>query len=120
MARTKKEAPYTIIKGVKWSTDIIREKMETSDTTLKAGLLRVYSFQTASEKASEETRATNSIGFNSIDAEILSKFAEQLIEKGWLSPKQIALTRKKMLKYSRQIFNYVHEQRKETFSKFGL
>jgi hypothetical protein len=43
------------------------------------------------------------VGFTGTDAEILSSFSKQLIEKGWLSPKQMVIVRKKIKKYENQM-----------------
>ena len=118
---TKVKAPKKItIKGVEWTPEYVKQQIIENDSALKKALLRIYSFQTAEEKLVEGTYETNGKGFNGTDAQILSSFAKQLEERNWLSPKQIAIARKKMVKYSRQIFTYIVENRKETYSKFGL
>ena len=117
----KKIPPYCIIKGVKWTPDLIKEKIEKSDKAVMAALLRVYGWQTEDEKRIGETREHNGRGFNGTDAEILSSFAKQLISRQFLSPKQIALTRKKIKKYAKQI--YVHHlvaTKQAVQMKFGL
>jgi len=97
---------YVEIDGTRWTPALIKERISTSDLAVKKALLRIYDWQTEDEKFIQETRESNGVGFNGVDSEILSSFAEQLKTKGWLSPKQIALARKKLTKYSRQI--YVH------------
>jgi hypothetical protein len=119
MAKEKK-TNYVVVKGVQWTPEMVKEKILSDDRALKNALLRIYSFQTEDEKVHEQTSHTNGKGFNGLDAEILTSFAKQLESKGWLSPKQIILTRKKMVKYSRQIFDYIKENRVQTYTKFGL
>ena len=51
----------------------------------------------------ETTRDRNNVGFTDIDGEILSSFAKQLLSRGYLSPKQMAIVYKKMPKYWSQI-----------------
>jgi hypothetical protein len=119
MAKEKK-SNHVMIKGVQWTTEMVKEKILSDDQALKNALLRIYSFQTEDEKRAHHTTHTNGKGFNGTDAEILTSFAKQLENKGWLSPKQIILARKKMVKYSRQIFEYIKESRKQTYAKFGL
>jgi hypothetical protein len=110
-----------IIKGKEWSPAILKETIEKSDKALIAALLRVYSWQTEDEKQSERTTETNSKGFNGIDAEILSSFAKQWETRGFLSPKQKAIARKKMPKYSRQIFiHHLVPLQTEKRTRFGL
>ena len=109
------------IKGVEWTPALLKEKIQSSDQALIAALLRVYSWQTEDEKQSERTTETNSKGFNGIDAEILSSFAKQWETRGFLSPKQKEIARKKMPKYSRQIFiHHLVPQQTERRTRFGL
>ena len=88
-----------------WTPDFIRETMAKSDKAVITGMLKVYQFQTNIEKAHETTRVVNFVGFNGVDAELLTSFCKQYQVKGYLTDKQIALARKKMLKYSKQLFN---------------
>jgi hypothetical protein len=67
------------------------------------GLLAIYKYQTAAEKAVQETRELNGVGFSGCDAEILSSFAEQYSRRGWLSEKQLAILHRKMPKYAKQL-----------------
>lgn len=113
-------ADKVIIKGIEWTPERVKESISKSDEAVRRALLRLYSFQTEDEKLALSTHHTNGKGFNGTDAEILSSFADQLLKKGWLSKKQIELSRKKLLKYSRQIFNWMKEERQTTYRKFGL
>lgn len=81
-------------------------------------LLGLYARQTADEQQSECTAHQNGMGFNGTDAGILSSFAEQVVNKrarGWkhgteLSDKQLALLRKKLPKYGRQLLQIAEEK----------
>lgn len=117
----KAKVPKTItINGHTWSPAVVKQTILDSDKAVKAALLRIYSFQTAGEQQQQETHETNGKGFNGTDAEILSSFSVQLTTKGWLSPKQLAIARKRLSKYSRQIYNHIVEQRQQTYSNFGV
>jgi hypothetical protein len=87
----------------KWNKATIRAKLETSDAWLTRGLVAIYNKQTDSEQNDGQTHEDNGIGFNGADAELLSSYASQFIARGFLTPKQIEFTRKKMLKYSGQL-----------------
>jgi hypothetical protein len=113
-------ADKVIINGISWTPEMVKQKIATSDEAVKKALLRIYSFQTEDEKIQHSTHHTNGKGFNGVDAQILTSFCEQLLKKGWLSQKQIQLARKKVIKYSRQIFDWMKEDHKATFKKFGL
>lgn len=67
------------------------------------GLVVVYGFQTEAEKAIQATAEDNGMGFNGVDAEFLSSLAEQYQKRGFLTPKQIAFARRKMVKYAGQL-----------------
>lgn len=84
-------------------------KTASNDAAAKAALLRIYSYQTKEEQATGHTHEYNNKGFNSNDAEILSSFALQLETKGWLSPKQMTIVKKKISKYSNQLFDHIIE-----------
>jgi len=86
-----------------WNKEEIRELLEKNDEMVRRGLLVVYALQTYDEKTAEHTKHENGVGFNGLDSEILSSFAKQLKTKGYLSPKQIAIARKKILKYAGQL-----------------
>lgn len=83
--------------------DFIQNKLKTDDKWTTKALLLVYSHQTAEEKATEQTRFHNNVGFTGVDAEFLSKLATQFRNRNWLSPKQMSCLRKMMPKYWRQI-----------------
>lgn len=87
----------------KWTKEEIRNNLQKSDAWLCRALLAIYNHQTSSEKSSMTTQEDNGVGFNGCDAFILSKFAEDFKKYGRLSPKQLELTRKKMLKYAGQL-----------------
>ena len=98
------------VKGRTWTQDDIKELLRTNDRAVVRALLIIYGYQTDSEKASGETKFDNGIGFNGVDAYILTSFAQQVNNRGFLSPKQMGIARKKMLKYSGQILKHMSLQ----------
>jgi hypothetical protein len=81
----------------------IRAALSTDYGWASKGLLRIYDNQTADEKAVQETRVWNNIGFTGADANLLSSFAEQIRSGRSMSPKQVGLIFKKMPKYAKQL-----------------
>lgn len=75
----------------------------SKDAARLKALLWIYKYQTEEEKQTDSTHVLNGVGFTGTDAEILSSFSKQLIEKGWLSPKQMIIVRKKIKKYENQM-----------------
>lgn len=96
-----------IINNTEWTVDRIKSSVETNDESVKKILLTIYSFQTEDEQRVQHTKHYNGMGFNGADSPILSSLAEQLKTKGWLSPKQIAVARKKCRKYASQYLQYL-------------
>lgn len=86
-----------------WTKEEVKELIATKDEMVRRGLLVIFALQTADEKNSEHTTHTNGVGFTGFDGELMSSFAHQLKEKGYLSPKQLEMTRKKLVKYASQL-----------------
>lgn len=102
-----------------WTKDSIKAKMSQTnpegDMWVVRGMLAILQWQTAEEQANGMTVEDNGVGFNGVDAEILTSFCEQasrVLESRpndpmrytrCLSPKQMEIARKKMLKYSGQL-----------------
>ena len=78
------------------------EQILTDPTTLKQVLLFLYQYQTPPEQSTEQTIEQNGSGFNHVDAEILSSFAQQILKGHELSPKQIAIMKLRLPKYHSQ------------------
>ena len=86
-------------------SDFVRNKLKTSEQWAKAALLKIYEFQTADEQNIGDTKDLNNVGFSGVDGNIMSSFAEQLTNKGWLSPKQMKILMKRIHHYTRQIIS---------------
>ena len=83
----------------------IRSKLKDSDEFVVGALLALYACQTTDEQKRKGTTYENRMGFNAMDAPILSDMAEFYNRIGWLSPKQITFIRMKLIKYSIQLSN---------------
>lgn len=93
-----------------WTSDEIKNLVQTNDIVLVRALIQLYDCQTAEEKSSCETTEHNGMGFNGVDAPILSSFAEFYIKRGFLSEKQMILARKKLVKYTKQLTLLANKQ----------
>ena len=80
----------------------MRKQLEKDDQAKKA-LLRLYEYQTQAEKDAVGSYVLNGVGFSKFDSEMLSSFAEQLLKKKFLSPKQMVLLKLKIMKYAGQL-----------------
>ena len=107
------------------TVDTIKTLLETSNAAVERALQVIYERQTSDEQAIGTTKHENGVGFSGADAEILSSFACQVNSKvgqpdkylgrprklgECLSPKQMALARKKISKYARQLLEASQEK----------
>jgi hypothetical protein len=81
----------------------LRELLSEDRGCMLWSLIRVYDWQTEDEKNSEMTSHLNKIGFSGVDAEILTSYSKQFLNRKSLSPKQLELAHKKMPKYAAQL-----------------
>lgn len=99
------------VNGKVWTKEDIKNLLFKNDKAVFRGVVRIYERQTADEKAVGETAYNNGVGFSGADANILSSFARQIQEydpltskfKTPLSPKQLEIARKKIVKYAGQL-----------------
>ena len=103
---TKKQV---LVNGTIWDKEKLQELMSRNETALYTAMLRIYNKQTEDEKASEDTREWNTVGFSGVDGHIMTSIAGQYDRKGWLSPKQKVLVEKKMKKYAGQLLRLMAE-----------
>lgn len=81
----------------------VSHKLGTDVKWASRAITVLHGFQTAEEQEDKRTTLHNGAGFNALDAEILSSFAEQLAKGRTLSPKQLAIAFRKLPKYQKQI-----------------
>lgn len=94
---------WTPCKTKKERKEKVKALLQSSDKAVCRGLLRIYERQTASEQRADTTTDANGVGFSAFDAEILSSFAKQLLQGKTLSPRQMELARKKVVRYAGQL-----------------
>jgi hypothetical protein len=86
-----------------WTKDEIKELLEKRDDAVIRGLLAIWNKQTEAEREYGETAEHNNVGFNAIDAKICSSFVRFYNDAGFLTPKQMVIARKKVMKYAGQL-----------------
>lgn len=86
-----------------WDKEAIQTLVVTNDKAAVKALLTIYSLQTEAEKAIEQTTEQNGVGFTGTDAEILTSFATFFQRTGFLTEKQMALLKKRITKYWKQL-----------------
>lgn len=92
-----------------WTKEEISAKLQTSDAWVVRAVIAIYERQTEDEQVSMTTNHHNSVGFNGVDAEIMSSFAQQAKRRGSLSPKQLVIARRKIMKYAGQLAAIANE-----------
>lgn len=93
-----------------WTEEEIKVLIQENDKVLYGALRKLYAEQTAEEQADGNTKVQNGIGFNGVDAPILSSFCEFLNKTGFLTPKQKVLARKKLVKYNKQLTRLANQE----------
>ena len=86
-----------------WTSEEIRNLIQTNDTVLYRALLKLYGEQTVAEQDGERTVERNGRGFNMIDADFLTSVSKFLGRHGFLTDKQKVATRRKLIKYTKQL-----------------
>ncbi len=95
-----------------WTADQIKVELAAKDIWVTKAVSAIFNYQTDTEQCAEETHEDNGVGFNAVDASILSSFAKQIdrwntdVNKRFphpLSPRQMEIARKKIKKYAGQL-----------------
>lgn len=94
-----------------WNNHLIRERLLKSDKWVVEGVIRIFEYQTAEEQNNDITVEDNGVGFNGLDAELLSSYAKFAIKSGFLTSGQMVYARKKMLKYAGQLAKIANSKR---------
>lgn len=81
-------------------------KIHSEDEWVVGALITIHSNQTADEQGDGVTRWENGVGFNGVDAPILTSIANFYLSKGFLTKKQLDLVKKKIGKYVGQLLTY--------------
>lgn len=93
--------------------DYVKEKLTSDPAWVCRAIVKLYECQTMDEQCSGLTKENNGVGFNGLDAVILSSFAEQLLKGRSLTVKQLAIAHKKLPKYSRQVIGFIPPEKQE-------
>ncbi len=99
--------------GDVWDKDRIQTLIEDKDIAVYTAMMRIYDKQTADEQNYQQTYLWNSVGFSGPDSNIMSSFAESYKKYGKLTPKQMAIARKKMKKYWKQLLQCLRDDNPE-------
>jgi hypothetical protein len=90
----------------------IKTMLLSDQRWLMRGIVAIFEKQTYDEQQTEQTKEHNGVGFNGVDAELLSSFAKQIKAGRTLTTKQLAFAQKKMPKYAGQLLQIAKEKSK--------
>lgn len=83
--------------------EAIKKSITENDEKAIKAMLRIFQYQTESEKVTGSASVFNGVGFTGNDAEILTSFCQQYKQRGFLSAKQMVLLKRKIGKYASQL-----------------
>jgi hypothetical protein len=87
----------------------LQTKLATDMRWAQRALIAIFRNQTEDEKVAADVKHHNCMGFRCMDSIILTSFANQLQQRGSLSPKQMSIVHKLMPKYARQLMKFYGE-----------
>jgi hypothetical protein len=93
-----------------WTVDKMKEILNKYDDQVCKAIVKLYEKQTYDEQVCQDTHEQNGVGFNGLDAPILSSFAEFYKKTGFLTPKQLIIARKKIMKYANQLCKIANQE----------
>ena len=93
-----------------WSNEEIKEMLYFNPRAVERAVMAIFKLQTTDEKRFNKTNHNNGLGFNGVDAPILSSFAKWLNTGRHLSQKQMAIAKKKIIKYSGQLTKIANKE----------
>jgi len=85
----------------------IQSQLATNPAWAVKALVKLYTYQTASEQSAGHTEEDNGVGFSGVDSTILSSFAVQINKGRTLSAKQMAIVYKRMPRYWKQVAGFI-------------
>lgn len=89
--------------GAEWSKERVKNMLKTNDKAVIRGLVVLYGFQSKEEKEAYTSIHDNGLGFNSVDAEFLSRLAKAALQYGSLTKTQMQWARNGIMKYAGQL-----------------
>lgn len=93
--------------------DYVKEKLASDPAWVSRAIVKLYECQTMDEQSSGLTKENNGVGFNGLDAVILSSFAQQLLKGRSLTAKQLAIAHNKLPKYGKQVLSFIPPEKQE-------
>jgi len=96
-----------------WTIEEIKNLLLNNNLFVCKATVKIFEKQTEDEQAADGTSYSNGIGFNGVDAFIMSRFAKFYMDKGYLTTKQLAIAKRKIQKYAKQLTTIANESYSE-------
>jgi hypothetical protein len=90
--------------------DSIKLLLSTNDEAVKRAIAAITARQTSQEVRAQATIDRNGRGWNGLDAKFMTSLAAQLLVNNWLSPRQLVVARRKLMKYAGQLLAVIAEK----------
>lgn len=87
----------------KWNKEEIAQLLQSNKRMVEKSIVKLYELQTEDEKVTHSSNHNNGLGFNGVDSNIMSNFAEWLLSGKHLSKKQFQIAQRKIMKYTGQL-----------------
>ena len=90
---------------VEFEKSVLKKLLATNERWAKKALMRIYAAQTSDEKDCGETLHDNGVGFNGVDAKLLTRIAKWYAEKNYIGAGYMKIVHDRIPKYADQIFS---------------
>lgn len=88
-----------------WTENEIVNLLRTNNRAVEKAIVAIYNRQTADEKASHDTKHSNSVGFSGADARFGTYLAKWILKGNHLTGKFLADGRELAVKYRKQLLD---------------
>ena len=106
--------------GTPWTRAAMLDLLDRSNVAVERALLVLYARQTADEQEAQATTEHNNQGFGSVDAELLSSYAQQVERWQFRAPEGQRLTDRQMQFARPKVKKYVGQLVDVANARLGL
>lgn len=93
--------------GKAWTEQDVDALLARSDAAVFRAVVVLYDRQTADEQASDQTTHRNGVGFNGVDARLMSYYARWIKANGRLTGRHVERARRAVRKYRAQLLDAI-------------
>lgn len=93
--------------GKAWTEKDIDALLQRSDAAVFRAVVVLYDRQTEDERATDQTTHRNGVGFNGVDARLLSYYARWIKANGRLTGRHVEKARRAVRKYRAQLLDAI-------------